>query len=128
MRTYPIKDASGKTLAFEIDAQLIGWKLARALREIEGVSDVRPRRWWVGAPDVHVRFVYRGREYIAWEPWGDNSRWWIGPDDTDAPYEGVDELERAIAIARYESLIPNTKTRRHEDSISCPSCLRDLRG
>ena len=34
MRTYPMKDGSGTILAFEIDAQLIGLRLARALRKV----------------------------------------------------------------------------------------------
>ena len=99
MRTYPIEDDSGTILAFEIDAQLIGWGLARVLRRIEGVSDVRPRKWWVGSADVHMRFNYRGREYVVWEPFGDNSRWWIGPEATDTPHAACVELERAVAGA-----------------------------
>jgi hypothetical protein len=99
MRTYPIRDASGTTFAFEVDAQIIGWSLARTLREIDDVSNVRPRKWWVGSADVHIRFTYRGREYLVWEPFGDNSRWWIGPEDTDAPPLGVEELERAVTGA-----------------------------
>lgn len=97
MLTFPIKDAAGHVFAFEIDAPLFGWRLARRLRAAPGVSDVRPRKWWVGSPDVHIRFQYRGREYVVWEPYGDNSRWWIGPDDENAPHIPVDELERSIA-------------------------------
>ena len=83
--------------ALEIRAQLLGWRLARHLRGIPGVSDVRPRRWWVGSPDVPIRFRYQCREYIVCEPYADNSRWWIGPDDENAPQIPLDELERAIA-------------------------------
>jgi hypothetical protein len=97
MRTFPIKDADGQMFAFEIRARLFAWRLARCLRDIPGVSDVRPRRWWVGSADVHIRFLYQGREHIVWEPYGDNSRWWIGPDDDGAPHIPLDELERAIA-------------------------------
>jgi hypothetical protein len=97
MRTFPIKDDAGHVFAFEIRAQLFGWRLARCLRDIPGVSDVRPRRWWVGDPEVHIRFQYQGREYVVWEPWGDNSRWWIGPADECSPHVPLDELERAIA-------------------------------
>jgi hypothetical protein len=97
MRTFPIKDDTGQVFAFEIRARLFGWRLARRLRVIPGVSDVRPRKLWVGSPDVHVRFQYHGREYIVWEPYGDNSRWWIGPEDETAPHVPLDDLERAIA-------------------------------
>jgi hypothetical protein len=97
MRTFPIKDDAGHVFAFEIRVQLFGWPLARRLRGIPGVSDVRPRRWWVGSSDVHIRFQYQGRECVVLEPYGDNSRWWIGPDDKNAPHVPLDELERAIA-------------------------------
>ncbi len=97
MHTFPIKDSAGRVFAFEIEAQFIGWRLARRLRDITGVSNVRPRKWWVGSPDVHIRFQYHGRECIVWEPFGDNSRWWIGPDDENAPFVPLDELESAIA-------------------------------
>ena len=82
MRTFPITDNG---------------RLARRLRDIAGVSDVRLRKWWVGSPDVHIRFRYHDREYIVWEPYGDNSRWWIGPVDEDAPHIPLGELERAIS-------------------------------
>lgn len=99
MRTYPIKEADGSLVAFEINAQVLGLRLARVLRSIDGVSDVRRRRWWVGSPDVHIRFLYLGREYMVWEPYGDNSRWWIGSEDTNAPHSSIVGLERAIAAA-----------------------------
>jgi hypothetical protein len=42
MRTFPITDNGGTVFAFEIPAQFLGWRLARRLRDIPGVSDVRP--------------------------------------------------------------------------------------
>lgn len=48
--------------------------------------------WW-----EYQRRSNQGREYVVWEPCGDNSRWWIGPDDASAPHVPLDELERAIA-------------------------------
>ena len=97
MRTFPITDKGGTVFAFEIPAQFLRWRLARRLRDIPGVYDVRPRKWWVGSPDVHIRFRYHDREFIVWEPYGDNSRWWIGPDDESAPHLSLDELERVLA-------------------------------
>lgn len=97
MRTYPINDDAGVLFAFEINAQLLGRRLARLLGQVEGVSAVRRRRWWVGSPDVHIRFLYHGREYIVWEPFGDNSRWWIGPDDPSAEHVSLADIERAVA-------------------------------
>jgi GNAT superfamily N-acetyltransferase len=80
-------------------AGVFGWLLARHLRGIPGVSNVRPRKLWVGPQDVHIRFTYRGQECIVWEPYGDNSRWWIGPDDTNSPSISLDELEHALAAS-----------------------------
>src|SRR5215467_12373402 len=97
MRTFPIKDDAGHVFAFEIRAQLFGWRLAHRLRDIPGVSDVRPRRSWVGSPEVRIRFQYQGHECVVWEPYGDSSRWWIGPDDKNAPHVPLDEIEEAIA-------------------------------
>ena len=99
MRTFPLRDDAGRIFAFEIPAQLFGWRLAKRLLAIPGISDGRPRRWGVGPPDVHIRFRYRGQECVVWEPYGDNSRWWIGPDDETAPHVPLDELERAIAAS-----------------------------
>jgi hypothetical protein len=39
-----------------------------------------------GSSDVHIRFLYRGCEYVVSEPFSHNSRWWVGPEDTDAPH------------------------------------------
>lgn len=97
MRTYPIYDEAGVMFAFEIGNAVFARRFAAVLRGIAGVSNVRPRRFWVGCPDVHIRFCYYDREYIVWEPWGDSSRWWIGPDDDEAPSESAADLERAIA-------------------------------
>lgn len=99
MRTYQMRDGGGVLFAFEVDAQLLGRRLARVLRRIDGVSNVRRRKWWVGSPDVPIRFQYRGCEYVVREPFGDNSRWWIGPDDVVAPHVPLDELERAVSGA-----------------------------
>lgn len=99
MQTYPIRDDGGVLFAFEVDAQILGRRLASVLGQIDGVTDVRSRRRWTGSPDVHIRFQYCEREYVVWEPFGDNSRWWIGPDDTDSPHVPLDQLEREVAGA-----------------------------
>lgn len=97
LRTFPITDDTGIVFAFEIHAEFLCWPLARRLGRIPGVSEVRPRKWWTRfREEVHIRFKYQNREYIVWEPYGDNSRWWIGPDDDTGPRIPIDDLERAI--------------------------------
>jgi hypothetical protein len=99
MRTYPIHDEAGDMFAFEIANVVVARRFAALLQSIDGVSDVRPRRRWTGSPDVHIRFRDRDREYIVWEPYGDSSRWWIGPDDDNPAHGSVEGIERAIANA-----------------------------
>jgi hypothetical protein len=62
MQTSPIRirDDAGVLFAFEVNAQLIGRRLAGALRQVDGVTDVRPRKWWTGSADIHIRFQYQG--------------------------------------------------------------------
>jgi hypothetical protein len=97
MWTHPLTDKAGVTYAFEVRALLFGRRFAARLQRINGVSDVRPRRRWVGSSDVHIRFCYHGRECLVWEPFGDNSRWWIGPEDSESPHVSIVELEQAVA-------------------------------
>jgi hypothetical protein len=57
--------------------------IASLLKAIEGITDVR-KEGFGGIPrEIHVRFKYQGYDYVAWEPYGDNSRYWIGPDNPD---------------------------------------------
>jgi hypothetical protein len=97
MRTYPLRNETGVLFAFEVDAPLLGRRLARVLADTAGVSDARRRRWWRGSSDVHIRFRYHEREFIVWEPFGDNGRWWIGPDEGATSGISLAEVERAVA-------------------------------
>jgi hypothetical protein len=85
---------------------LCGRRLASTHARIDGVTDVRPRSRWVGSPDVHLRFRYRGREAIVWKPYGDNSRWWIGPENaagSDPVADGTADGVRLTCLA-HDSL------------------------
>ena len=57
--------------------------VTRILGGVPGVKNIRRRRRFVGSSDVHVRFTYSGREFLVWEPYGDSSRLWIGPESTE---------------------------------------------
>jgi hypothetical protein len=102
MQTSPGLEIADRLIGFEIPSEFMTPGLvARILLSADGVSDVRPRRlltWSRG--DVHVRFRYRDIEHIVWEPWGDNSSWWIGPENPDAPGADVSALERAFRMWR----------------------------
>lgn len=80
MRTFPVKDAEGRLVAFEVPNAYVGVaSIARLLTSADGVAEVK-RRHPFSPGDVHVRFKHNGVACIVWEPYGDNSRYWIGPE------------------------------------------------
>lgn len=85
MKTFPVKNSlDGRLIAFEVENAYIGPStVARLLRQVEGVSNVERRRPFSGSSDIHVRFKHGGHSCIVWEPYGDNSRYWIGPESPD---------------------------------------------
>ncbi|UPG91191.1 hypothetical protein L2Y96_05275 [Luteibacter aegosomaticola] len=81
MRTFPLTKA-GKTFAFEIEHTYVSRRaVAKLLKQAEDVTDVRLRRRFGSSDDVRVDFNYLGSTYVVWEPFGDNSRYWIGPKE-----------------------------------------------
>lgn len=112
MKTYPTRNADGQVLQFEIDNVLISpRKIAALLRESGDVSDVQVRRPFSESPDVHVKFKYLGRDFVVWEPYGDSSRYWIGPKDKSSSAEIkdlqaiFDSYEPALLIKVFGALI-----------------------
>ena len=84
MRTYPVKsDSGGPTPIFQIDSIYMSARaIAALLSRSDNVSNVRLGRAIPGETrDVKVRFDYLGQPFMVWEPFGDNSRYWIGPAD-----------------------------------------------
>ena len=104
MRTWPVTDEGGKVTAFEVSMLRIG------LREIEGILRSNPdvskltRRRIFSPSEVHITFYYRGVEYVVWEPFGDNSRYWIGPKDKPAQPSDVADLEQGFRAYRASLL------------------------
>ncbi len=33
--------------------------------------------------EIHTEFTFDGAKFVVWEPFGDNSRFWIGPSDEE---------------------------------------------
>lgn len=83
MRTYPVCDDEGRHVAFEIEhVYLSRSALAELLRTVCGVADVALAGRFGGTNDVRIRFKYRGNNQVVWEPYGDSSRYYIGPKDS----------------------------------------------
>jgi hypothetical protein len=98
VQTYPAKTSpDGRLIAFEIENVYIGAvAVARLLKQIASVTDVKRRRLFSSNGDVHVRFKHKGHSCIVWEPYGDNSRYWIGPEDPDAPTVSLQDIAKVF--------------------------------
>ncbi len=98
MRTYKLHRDDGHFLAFEIENTYIRpKKIAKLLSDVDDISDVRVREPFSSSSDVHLRFQYLGSEFIVWEPYGDSSRYWIGPENADDPPKvDIAPLEKAL--------------------------------
>ena len=95
METHPIGGENGDHLyAFEIENVYIAPRtIARMLRKVQGVEDVRSRTPFSRFDGVHVRFKYAGQNFIVCEPFGDSSRYWVGPENDEAGTD-IRALER----------------------------------
>jgi len=112
MNTYQINiSADGKLVAFEIENAYIGLAaVTRLLQKAKGVSEVSRRRIFAGDGDVHVRFKYHGQPCITWEPYGDNSRYWFGPESPETFTEdlrGVEQIFNDYNPPAYRRMIGN---------------------
>jgi hypothetical protein len=101
MKTYPIHLPNGTLHAFEITSSWVTfWPLFKILRSVKGVTDVR-RNWF---NDDRVTFKFYGKQAVVNEPWGDNSRYWIGLLDADAASE-IDINPLHEAFKHYRGLL-----------------------
>jgi|CXWL01.1.fsa_nt_gi hypothetical protein len=80
MKTYPtVDEKSGLTLAFEIENIYVNISnIARTLSNVDGVASVRVRRPFSKWEEIHIWFKYLNHDCVVLEPFGDNSRYWIG--------------------------------------------------
>lgn len=85
---------------FEIDNVYVAitGAVPRILKGVDGVSEIRKRRLFSRWDGIHVWFMYRGCECIVEEPFGDNSRYWIGSGD---PAHRIPMTDVENAFARY---------------------------
>lgn len=102
MKTYPIKDKTGRLYAFEIENAYIGLRpLVGTISSVPGVSDIRSRAADERPDDVRVTFRFAGGAFVIVEPFGDNSRYWIGPvEDQAAPSLDIEPIEASLRSYR----------------------------
>lgn len=101
MTTYPIHRPDGSLRGFEITATWLTFgSLRKLLREVPGVAEVR-RQWF---NDDRIKFMFHGKPAVVNEPWGDNSRYWVGLEEPDA-FPDVDITPIHEAFKSYRGLL-----------------------
>lgn len=102
MRTFQVASESGEQHAFELEhIYLTRGALRSIVSSIPGVSSVTVPRSSGEDREIRLQFIHEGVRFHVWEPFGDNSRYWIGPEDADA--KGSPSQLRTIeeAFQRY---------------------------
>ena len=81
MKTYDIYDPNNRLLAFEISNTFIGrGVVCRIVERIPGaILTRRPKALSWLREDSFCEFTVDGELYEIEEPYGDSSRYWIGP-------------------------------------------------
>jgi hypothetical protein len=100
MRTYPENRDDGSLWGFEIPNTWI-WigSIERLLRSVPGASNIRR----VKGDDRRIVFDLHEEKCVVMEPFGDNSRYWIGPEEPKSSTLDLGALREAFA--RYQSPI-----------------------
>jgi hypothetical protein len=81
-------------MAFEIGNAFITLRgISRILRCVEGVTGLRT----TSGSDDRLLFEYAGESCVVSEPFGDNSRYWIGPAFPERSSLDVRPLQQAFA-------------------------------
>jgi hypothetical protein len=82
MRVLDVMPSDKGPVAFEINSALGRRLTARIIARVEGVRILRRPRLFAGNhEEVFCEFVLQDQLFNAWEPFGDNSRYWIGPSN-----------------------------------------------
>jgi hypothetical protein len=99
MKTYPLQNERGELYAFEIpnSSFLSSHGVSRYFSRCPGVSISRVRRLFARNDEIHVEFEFSGEAFQVWEPYGDNSRYWVGPTtDPQRRRSCIDQLEAFV--------------------------------
>jgi hypothetical protein len=82
MKLYELLDSAGRVFAFEIENAFISREsVVRVAISIPGtVITHRPRLLSWFREEQFCEFLLQGQLFVAWEPFGNNSRYWIGPE------------------------------------------------
>jgi len=92
MRLFEQHDEDGRVFAFEVkDFFLARPRIYRLVAKIPGARVKRkPKLFSSLREEVFCEFELEGVTFVAWEPFGDNPRYWIGPE----PARWVPQIEK----------------------------------
>ena len=81
MKTYPIYNAENRIFAFEVSNLVLGRSgVCRVIQAIPGaVLTRKPKLLSWFREGSFCEFTVDGETFEAEEPFGDNSRYWVGP-------------------------------------------------
>ena len=80
MTTFDLIDAEGRVFAFEIP-NIGREEFCQIVQSFPGVRVVRSPKFLSGfREEEFCEFELSGQTFGAWEPFGDNSRYWVGPE------------------------------------------------
>ena len=98
MKTYPINRDDGTLHAFEIGNT---WISIHAIKKIlNSIAEVKSIKRPFNS-DIRIEFIFNDEPWVVWEPWGDSSRYWIGPKNPDNHPFDVTPINDAFA--NYQS-------------------------
>jgi hypothetical protein len=101
VRTYPLRDESGRFYAFEIGNAWVSPRSIAKLLKSTLRATVSSRKNGLGRDDVRLRFSYGGDDYEVYEPFGDNSRYWVGPSGEHPERASqIEEIHKAFLAHR----------------------------
>lgn len=102
MKTFPVASDDGKLqVGFEIEnAYATPSEVAGVLRAIAGVSEIRRGGSWLSSTDIRLTFSFNGKPFVVLEPFGDNSRYFIGPELQAPADDQIEIIENAFRAYR----------------------------
>lgn len=102
MRVFECRSEDGQLRGFEVENSLLSRRsVARVVASIPGVRVIRARSAWWGREDF-CEFELNGVRLIAEEPFGDNSRYWIGSIEARHEAEVTLVRDRFLEVERPE--------------------------
>ena len=99
MKTYPLVSDGGDYSGFEIGNTFISLRrIINILKTKLNIQNIRKQKLF-DSSENRINFIYKNQEYIVWEPFGDNSRYWIGLlEDSNSKnnFKDLKEIEKAF--------------------------------